>query len=448
MMTVDPQSRARTTWQTVVAILAAILLFAGGCAGDSAAEDEPASAETTTTTSPTTTPPTTTAPATTTTTEAVDPPADLTALQEMVDSYYEAYNSGDAATALAMFSPLSPEVPPNTLEFWIENLGEQVTAECVPSVDPPGGLYCVERYSDQMHGPAGETIRATFQYIDRDGRLSRAHDRFEMRPLECIHLDYRCPGDAVDIVGNDVFWSYETFEADLFSWLEQSYPEVAQSIGEPANLGYSSGKPEAVAAALPYVDEFVAQSETWPRVTGHRDLAGMSVLEAVLAEHEAFNSHDPEAFEAWYGRPPDDFVAWWWGLDTRFESDCDTTDNPAIVQCTSRLVDGFYGKACAVFEQTQLWTASGNELILLHTDGSVSDWAFWKLGQDMKPWMKEAYPEVVNQVFAGSGIIHNEEAAVIAMDYIDEFIEQSAEYPRAEVADGAYELINVVLYAE
>jgi hypothetical protein len=367
MMTVDPQSRARTTWRTIFAILAGILLFAGGCAGDPAAEDEPASAETTTTTSPAAT------ATTTTTTEAVEQPADLSALQEMVDSYYEAYNSGDAEAARALFPPLSPDASPSNLEFWIESLGEQVTAECVPSVEPPGSLYCVERYRDQLHGPADETIRATFRYSDRNGLLSRAHDRFEMRPMECIHLDFRCPGDAVEIVGDDTIWSYETFEADLFSWLEQSYPEVAQSIGEPANLSYSSGKPEAVAAALPFVGEFVAQSETWPRVSGHRDLAGMSVLEAVLAEHEAFNSHDPEAFEAWYGRPPDDFVAWLWGFDTRYESECETTDETDIVQCTSRLVDGFFSKAGAVFEQTQLWTASGNELILLHTAGLDSD---------------------------------------------------------------------------
>lgn len=251
-MTVDPQSRARTTWRTVVAILAATLLFAGGYAADSAADDETVAAETTTTTSPTTTAPTSTAPpTTTTTTEAVDPPADLSGLRDMVDSDDEVYNSGNAEAARALLSPLSPEASPPNLEFWIESLGEQVTADCVPSVDLPGGLTCVERYSDQLHGPGGETIRATFHYVDRDGLLSRIHDRFEMRLLECFHLDFRCPGDAVDIVGNDVIWSYEIFEADLFLWLEQSYPEVAQSIGEPANLSYSSGKPEAVAAALP-----------------------------------------------------------------------------------------------------------------------------------------------------------------------------------------------------
>jgi hypothetical protein len=66
----------------------------------------------------------------------------------------------------------------------------------------------------------------------------------------------------------------------------------------------------------------------------------------------------------------------------------------------------------------------------------------------MKPWMRETYPDVLDQVFAGSEIIHNGEAAVIAMDYIDEFIEQSPEYPRAEVADGPRELITVVLYTE
>ena len=445
MMAVDPRQGPGRTWRAVAAVaamagtaavVAVTLLFVGG--GDPAPDDDTVAAETTAAVTPSTSAPTPTQP--------VDQPADLSALQHMVDSYHEAYNSGDTAAARELISPQSPVALHPNLEFWIESLGEQVTAECVPSVDVQNGLTCVERYRDQLHGPAGETIRATFHYIDRDGLLVRIHDRFEFRLSEC--LDFRCPGDAVDNVGIDIIWSYEMLEADLFSWLEQSYPEVAQLIGEPANLGYSAGKPEAVAAALPFVDEFVAQSETWPRVSGHRDLAGMSVLEAVLAEHEAFNSHDPEAFEAWYGRPPDDFVAWWWGLDTRYASECETTDNPAIVQCTSRHVDGFYSKAGAVFEQTQLWTTSGNELILLHTAGLRSEWAYWEFRVDMGTWMKEAYPDVVDQVFAGSWIIHNGEAAVIAMDHIGEFIEQSTEYPRADATEQMDEMITVALFTE
>ncbi len=445
MTAINPRQGPGRTWRPVAAvaamagaaaIVAGTLLFVGG--GDPAPDDDTIAAETTAAVTPST--------AATTTPRPVDQPADLSALRDLVDSYYEAYNSGDAAAALALLSPRSPEPLPPNLEFWIESLGEQVTAECVPSVDVENGLTCVERYRDQLHGPAGETIRVTFHYIDRDGLLSRLHDRYEFRLYECV--DFRCPGDAVDFVEDDVIWSYSAFEADLFSWLEQSYPEVAQSIGEPADLSYSSGKPEAVAAALPHVDEFVAESETWPRVTGHRDLSGMSVREAILAEHEAFNSHDPDVFEAWYGRPPDDFVDFWWGLDTRFESECDTTDNPAIVQCTSRKVDGFYNKAGAVFEQTQLWTASGNELILLYSAGLRSEWAFWEFRNDMRAWMQQAYPDDVGQMFTGSWVIHDAGAAVTAMDHIDEFLQQSTVYPRAEATEQMDEMIAIALFTE
>ncbi len=441
-MTVDPQSRARTTWRTVVAILAAIPLFSGGCAGDSGPEGETVAAETTTTTSPTTTAPPSTAPATTTTTtEAADPPADLSALQEMVDTYHEAYNSGDAAAAFALLSPLSPEVSPANLEFWVESLGEQVAAECVPSLQVENGLMCVERYRDELHGPAGETIRATFHYFESNGVLGRLHDRFELHLGDCV--DSRCAGDILDASGgNEVIWSYETFEADLFSWLEQSSPEVARSIGEAANLSYFRRKSEAVSTALPYVEEFVAQSETWPRVSGQRDLANMSVLEAVLAEHEAFNSHDPDAFEAWYGRPPDDVVAWFWGFGTRYESECATTADPSIVECSSRLEDSFYTKAGGVFEQDQLWTTSGNELILLDTAGVSSHWVWYDFEQDMKAWMEQAYPDVAAQIFAGSRIIHDGESATIAMDYIDELLEASNEYPRG--GDAPQEAMEMV----
>ena len=366
----------------------------------------------------------------------------------MVDAYHAAYNSGDAEAAYALLSPLSSAVSPANLEFWIESLGEQVTAECVRSLEIENGLLCVERYRDRLHGSAGETNRATFHYFESNGVLGRLEDRFELRLGECI--DSRCPGDILDASGGrDVVWSYETFESDLFSWLEQSYPEVAESIGEPTNLGYFGRNSEAVAAALPYVNEFVSQSEDWPRVTGHRNLAGMSVLDAVLAEHDAFNSHDPDTFEAWYGRPPDDWAAWFWGFDTRFESECETTENPEIVQCLSRMVDGFYSKAGGVFEQTQLWTASGNELILLHTDGVVSHWAWYDFEEDMKVWMDEIYPDVSAQVFAGTDILHSGEAAVIAMDYVDEFVNQSDKYPRAgDAGNEALELVSVALFTE
>ncbi len=447
MTAVDPRPSPGRSWRAVAAVaamagvaavVAATALFVGG--GDPAPDDDTVATETTAAVTPST--------ATTNTTEPVDQAADLSALRDMVDSYYDAYNSGDAAAALTLLSPISPEVSPANLEFWIGSLGEQVTAECVASVDVAGGLTCVERYRDQLHGPAGETIRATFHYFESNGVLGRLHDRFEFQIGGCF--DFRCPGDAVDVVGNEVIWSYKAFETDLFSWLEQSYPEVAQSIGEPANLGYFGRHPEAVAGALPHVDEFVAQSETWPRVTGHRTLAGMSVLEAVLAEHEAFNSHNSDMFEAWYGRPPDDFVAWFWGFGTRFESDCETTENPAIVQCSSRQVDGFYSMAGAVFEQTQLWTTSGNELILLHSAGlSSHGWAWFDFEADFKTWMEDVYPDVVAEVFLGQQIMRNGRSAVIAMDYIDEFLEQSTEYPRAaDATEAMVELIAVALFTE
>ena len=189
---------------------------------------------------------------------------------------------------------------------------------------------------------------------------------------------------------------------------------------------------------------------TWPRVTGHRDLAGMSVLDAVLAEHAAFNSQDPDVFEAWYGRPPDDWVAWLWGFDTRFVSECEPTEIPAVVECTSSQIDGFYSKAGAIFEQTQLWTASGNELILLHTTGlSSGGWVWYEFDRDMKAWMQETYPEVATEIFVGQDLIRSGRTAAIAMDYIDEFLEQSSDYPRAaDPMEATVEMITVVLFTE
>ena len=119
------------------------------------------------------------------------------------------------------------------------------------------------------------------------------------------------------------------------------------------------------------------------------------------------------------------------------------------MQCTSHQHDGFYRKAGAIFEQNQLWTASGNELILLHSSGlSSGSWAWFDFEEDFKAWMDGAYPDVASQIFAGR-IIRDGRSAVIAMDFIDEFIEQSSKYPRSADADQEMvEMITVALFTE
>jgi hypothetical protein len=399
---------------------------AGAC-GNSAGETEAAAvtATPTTTAAPAAAVPVAATEATTTT--EVPPSA---AAQALVDQYYAAYNGGDAETALGLRSDFMPATPAHNVRFWVNTLHEQVAADCVPSPVNPAALRCVETYTDSLHGPAGVTGRAVYQYTERNGQLIQSLDSQMWMPPGC--QAGRCPGEIVNVPGKDPLWDYELIEEELFAWLEQSYPEAVADIEDSQRLHYLAGNSEDVAAVLPYVDEFVANSPDWGvQVAAADDGPAMSLLEEVVAGYEAYDSHDPVVYEEFFGEPPGDVVEWFWAQGRRVNVDCVETETPDQVRCEGFYTDDFYTKAGAVFEFRELWTRAGDEpLGLIEWSNSSGWWAYSDFEMDYALWMREAYPEEAAIAFPSVDLVHNGEAAAIAVSHLDEFLEASDEYPR------------------
>ncbi|MDJ0954711.1 MAG: hypothetical protein QNJ81_13620 [Acidimicrobiia bacterium] len=381
---------------------------------------------------PTTIPPPTTAVPTTAappaTTEVVDGTAEVEAL---VAEYYAAYNAGDVERALALLST-TRDVNPLHLEYWIKGLGEQVDGDCVPSTKYEGGLRCIETYSDNLHGPAGETAEAWLLYFADNGLLRQLKDPDWFVWTGC--RGSRCPGTMAEVEGSDVEWSYSSFEADLFSWLELNYPQVAAAVGDPGQLHYFAHDEEAAARVMPFVVQFVASSAEWgPAGNLGADLSELTVLEAVAAGYAAFNSHDPELFADFFGEPPNDATLWFWELGRTSNMSCEPTSNPNEVLCTGELLDNFYVRAGAIFEFSETWTMTDDFRLIsaLVEANSSGYWAYDEFEAHYWAWMLEAYPEDAALAYAGENLIRTPEAAAIAMRHLDEFLDQSDIYPRS-----------------
>lgn len=178
------------------------------------------------------------------------------------------------------------------------------------------------------------------------------------------------------------------------------------------------------------MEEFAAQSTDLLVAPAGADIAGMSTLEAVEGMYASMNSYDPAVYEDFFGEPPDDMREWFWAQGRYHERVCEETANPDEVRCEGRNTDEFFTKAGAVFEVRELWTKVGDELIWSLDWANSSGWAYHDFEQDLAIWMREAYPEDAAIAFPTDDLVHNGEAAAIAVAHLDEFLEVSDQYPR------------------
>jgi hypothetical protein len=291
-------------------------------------------------------------------------------------------------------------------------------------------VRCVEVYADALHGPAGATSSGVYQYFERGGQLIQTRDESFLLLPGC--RAGRCPGEILEVTGTAPTWSYDQIDAALLEWLQGTYPDVVAGIDDPRRLGYLASNSDDVAAVLPYVEEFVSENaDLLTAASAGADIAAMSTLEAVEGMYAAMNSYDPVAYEAFFGEPPDDIMEWFWAQGRKYARTCAETGNPDEVRCEGENTDEFYTKAGAVFEVHELWTKVGDELIWsLEWANSSGSWAYHDFEQDLGIWMREAYPDDAAIAFPSDDLVHNGEAAAIAVAHLDEFLEASDEYPR------------------
>jgi hypothetical protein len=183
---------------------------------------------------------------------------------------------------------------------------------------------------------------------------------------------------------------------------------------------------------MPFAAEFVAQSPEWGGSTTLA-IAGMEPLEAVETHYATLNSRDPALFRSFYGEPPDEAMLWFWELGTRWLAACETVPgDAALVRCEEELLDDFYSKAGAVFQYGTLWSVSEGQMLSTGEWEIASDWVWFAFEYDFGDWMRIAYPEDHQVAFAGGArLARTPEAAAAAVKRVDEFIDQSADYPRS-----------------
>ncbi|MDJ0663174.1 MAG: hypothetical protein QNJ75_01360 [Acidimicrobiia bacterium] len=357
---------------------------------------------------------TTTAPPVTTTAA----PVSTAAVEALVAEYYSAYNAGDAERAIGLLSPMMRMTSPAEIRFRVGELGEQVDGQCAPASRYPGSIVCAESYTDRFHGTAGLTLDTSFLYTERNGILLQTQGPGSINIYEGC-LSNRCPNE------------YDEFAVALFDWLTFMYPSAANRIGDASRLNYFAADGAAIAAALPHVGEFVAQSPDWG---GSTTLAieGMEPLEAVEAHYATLNSRDPAVFRSFYGETPDEAMLWFWELGTRWVAECEAVpDDNTLVRCEEEWSDDFFSKAGAEFRYGTLWSVADGQMTSTREWEIISYWAWSDFEGDFGYWMRSAYPDDHRIAFVGSDLARTPEAAAIAITRIDEFIDQSANYPRS-----------------
>ncbi len=362
----------------------------------------------------TSTVPVTSAPPVTTT----EAPPSTAAVEALVEEYYAAYNAGDAERAIGLLSATLRMTSPAEIRFRVEELGEQVEAQCIPATGYSGAVVCAESYTDPLHAAAGLALDTSFLYTERNGVLFQTAEPGSINIYEGC-LSNRCPQ------------RYDEFAADLFNWLRSTRPGVADRIGDASRLNYFAADAEAIAAALPFAAEFVAQSSNWGGAATPA-IARMEPLEAVEAQYATLNSRDPAVYRSFFGVPPDDVTLWLWELGTLSETQCEAVPgDDTLVRCEEEWFDDFFSKTGAEFQYGTLWSVADGQMSSTREWEMISYWAWKDFEPDFSDWMRSAYPDDHQVAFIGTDLARTPKAAAIAVTRIDEFIDQSAEYPRS-----------------
>ena len=227
-----------------LAIASCLLIVA--CTGESTpstATDEPA----TTSTAPSTTTSTTAAPTTTTTLRAEGFAEHMAAIEEMVASR----NSGDFDAWLAHFVSDQPMIFGSTVReasdldwqrsFMAAREVWTITGDCRELIT--GSVECPFRLENGFHGPAGLWFDVpALRFSFADGGLISGFSA----------SSWQIAGDMGD------------YNRAFDTWLEEAHPDIHASFGPRVEGEDGLPSVEDMPVALEYVDEFLAQSDTYP----------------------------------------------------------------------------------------------------------------------------------------------------------------------------------------
>lgn len=190
------------------------------------------------------------------------PPATTSPEVAAVLTAIDTFNSGDGEAFRALFEPSSEEVSePWSWEgnqyhthdvMMAANEQLSVIGECEASSSVPIVVDCLISESNDWHGKAGITHDVETEFQLNDELL-----------ISSWTFDYGCCADEF------------AFNSAFASWMSEAHAEVffdIRAMERSSFPGYQRD-PAHMAAAVEYVDEFLAQSEDYP-VDLHKQVVG------------------------------------------------------------------------------------------------------------------------------------------------------------------------------
>ncbi len=427
----------RRGWVAALSAAAVVLLIIGVVALVQSDNDPPVGGEA---------PATTTAPATTAPESAATVAPDPVDPIAVVMSSIDAYNAGDAEEWLSHFSEdatiagfrradaaaaFAPVFAANAVRTTAEPCRVVETG-----ADGSSTVECDHVEVNDFNGPAGFVHPDTAAYsVDADGLIG-----FYSVPTS---VDYR---------------AVTRYETGFWFWLEETHPDVFARIeSELVATGQSppgaGGKfPETVAdmeLSLQYVDEFVAQSDAYPI-----DRAGEQALAVVLSSIDAYNAGDMEAWLDHFTQDAAIFGASrltataehapWLAAGSQFtitepcSPDGLSSDGQPVIDCRIDETNAFHGPGGITNSLAATFTVS-EEGISLAAPADFG-WANWsRFNSRFWVWLEQAHPDVFDEIeltVGASGTDNSNqrmpqtaEAMAIALQFVDEFVAQSDEYP-------------------
>lgn len=213
-----------------------------------------------------------------------------------------------------------------------------------------------------------------------------------------------------------------------------------EPVATPAKRGWSTGFAAAAVVLLVAIAAFLL----WTRA--ENDVASSRALATVEAVYEALNDHDQAAWEQ-LNTPlalaaAGDIVAITQSMGSRYEiiDPCrvveEQADGDVVVECGVHWTDDFRGPAgiSSIFTNTHTVNAEGliwkteDDIDLFDLEESFAySRAFWA-------WLEEAHPEVHAEIAptnwqAFPGYQGDPTDALVAIEYVEEFVAQSDVYP-------------------
>ena len=153
----------------------------------------------------------------------------------VVAEYYDAVNSRDPERLEEFMG-----APTDEAMLWLWGLGTQWDATCTPDAADPSVVRCEETWRDDFYTKAGAQFTYGIYWSVVDGRVSNVNE-WQL---------------------TSSYWAYADFENDFGAWLAKTHPEEHLRAFEGIRLART---PEAAAIAVVHIEDFLAQSDDYPR---------------------------------------------------------------------------------------------------------------------------------------------------------------------------------------